>query len=60
MTASSATEGGKLAQYLTFWLGSEVFGMDIRAVREMIEIILRAQGRWDGIVESYLNEETQA
>lgn len=30
------------------------------AVREMIEIILRAQGRWEGIVESYLNEETQA
>jgi len=24
-------------QYLTFWLGSEVFGMDIRTVREIIQ-----------------------
>ena len=27
----------KPAQYLTFWLGSEVFGMDIRTVREIIQ-----------------------
>jgi purine-binding chemotaxis protein CheW len=25
------------AQYLTFWLGEEVFGMDIRTVREIIQ-----------------------
>jgi len=25
------------AQYLTFWLGTEVFGMDIRTVREIIQ-----------------------
>lgn len=37
MTAPTAADGGKLAQYLTFWLGSEVFGMDIGAVREIIQ-----------------------
>ncbi len=30
-------DGDKPAQYLTFWLGSEVFGMDIRTVREIIQ-----------------------
>jgi purine-binding chemotaxis protein CheW len=37
MTQTTAVDGGKLAQYLTFWLGSEVFGMDIRSVREIIQ-----------------------
>ncbi len=27
----------RLSQVLTFWLGSEVFGMDIRTVREIIQ-----------------------
>jgi purine-binding chemotaxis protein CheW len=32
-----AAAGGTGAQYLTFSLGSEVFGMDIRTVREIIQ-----------------------
>ena len=28
------------------------------AVRELVELILRAQGRWDAIVEAYLDEAT--
>jgi len=32
----AAGAGDQPAQYLTFWLGSEVFGMDIRTVREII------------------------
>jgi purine-binding chemotaxis protein CheW len=33
-----ATGGGAApAQYLTFWLGDEVLGMDIRTVREIIQ-----------------------
>ena len=32
-----AATADKPAQYLTFWLGSEVFGMDIRTVREIIQ-----------------------
>jgi purine-binding chemotaxis protein CheW len=34
---TAAADAGRLEQYLTFWLGSEVFGMDIRAVREIIQ-----------------------
>ena len=37
MNHSKAADVGNLAQYLTFWLGEEVFGMDIRAVREIIQ-----------------------
>ena len=37
MNPTVADDAGKLAQYLTFWLGDEVFGMDIRAVREIIQ-----------------------
>ena len=37
MTHPSSADAGKLAQFLTFWLGDDVFGMDIRAVREIIQ-----------------------
>jgi purine-binding chemotaxis protein CheW len=38
MNQQPPTSGGdKPAQYLTFWLGNEVFGMDIRTVREIIQ-----------------------
>jgi purine-binding chemotaxis protein CheW len=37
MNQPLAKDGDKPAQYLTFWLGSEVFGMDIRTVREIIQ-----------------------
>ena len=38
MTPSTAKgEGGVPSQHLTFWLGEEVFGMDIRTVREIIQ-----------------------
>jgi purine-binding chemotaxis protein CheW len=30
--------GGAPAQFLTFWLGNEVLGMDIRTVREIIQV----------------------
>jgi purine-binding chemotaxis protein CheW len=37
-TESQAAAGiSPPAQYLTFWLGQEVFGMDIRTVREIIQ-----------------------
>ncbi|MBK1713515.1 chemotaxis protein CheW [Rubrivivax gelatinosus] len=39
-TAGSTTAdaaGHAPAQFLTFWLGEEVFGMDIRSVREIIQ-----------------------
>ena len=41
-TATATAEGGTVteaapAQFLTFWLGDEVFGMDIRTVREIIQ-----------------------
>jgi purine-binding chemotaxis protein CheW len=32
-----AASGTRPLQYLTFWLGNEVFGMDIRTVREIIQ-----------------------
>lgn len=32
-----AAGGARPLQYLTFWLGNEVFGMDIRTVREIIQ-----------------------
>ena len=32
-----ATAAGVPAQFLTFWLGEEVYGMDIRSVREIIQ-----------------------
>jgi len=35
--AGPATATGTPAQFLTFWLGTEVFGMDIRSVREIIQ-----------------------
>jgi purine-binding chemotaxis protein CheW len=37
MSQPVPTDGTRPAQYLTFWLGQEVFGMDIRAVREIIQ-----------------------
>lgn len=37
MSSASASGSGKLLQYLTFWLGEDVFGMDIRSVREIIQ-----------------------
>lgn len=37
MTKPEEPESGKLAQYLTFWLGEDIFGMDIRSVREIIQ-----------------------
>lgn len=37
MTHDTSATADKPAQYLTFWLGSEVFGMDIRTVREIIQ-----------------------
>jgi purine-binding chemotaxis protein CheW len=36
-TGGPAAGGDAPAQYLTFWLGEEVFGMDIRTVREIIQ-----------------------
>jgi len=35
--ASKAAAQERPAQVLTFWLGAEVFGMDIRTVREIIQ-----------------------
>ena len=35
--AGQAAAAGVPAQFLTFWLGEEVFGMDIRSVREIIQ-----------------------
>ncbi len=37
MNPTETAASSPLAQYLTFWLGHEVFGMDIRAVREIIQ-----------------------
>ncbi len=37
MTQPNPTTGTAPAQYLTFWLGDEVLGMDIRTVREIIQ-----------------------
>lgn len=37
MDKATTGEGPRMAQYLTFWLGEEVFGMDIRTVREIIQ-----------------------
>lgn len=34
---SSTADGQVPAQFLTFWLGEEVFAMDIRTVREIIQ-----------------------
>lgn len=34
---NSPDQGRTPAQYLTFWLGEEVFAMDIRTVREIIQ-----------------------
>lgn len=34
---ASKSGGGVPAQFLTFWLGDEVLGMDIRTVREIIQ-----------------------
>jgi len=34
---SGRSHGGVPAQFLTFWLGDEVLGMDIRTVREIIQ-----------------------
>ena len=34
------------------WVSSAVAGRG--AVRELVELVLKAQGRWDGLVESYL------
>jgi purine-binding chemotaxis protein CheW len=36
-TASGSAVAPAPAQYLTFWLGEEVLGMDIRTVREIIQ-----------------------
>ena len=36
-TVADAAVAAPPAQYLTFWLGDEVFGMDIRTVREIIQ-----------------------
>ncbi len=35
--AAAAAAANKPAQFLTFWLGPEVFGVDIRTVREIIQ-----------------------
>jgi len=35
--SSQPLAGPRPLQYLTFWLGNEVFGMDIRTVREIIQ-----------------------
>ncbi|HMW22532.1 MAG TPA: chemotaxis protein CheW [Burkholderiaceae bacterium] len=37
MAQAPADKGDRPLQYLTFWLGEEVFGMDIRTVREIIQ-----------------------
>ena len=37
MTQPNPINGTAPAQYLTFWLGDEVLGMDIRTVREIIQ-----------------------
>ncbi|MCK6426843.1 MAG: chemotaxis protein CheW [Burkholderiaceae bacterium] len=37
MTSVAGEAGERPLQYLTFWLGEEVFGMDIRTVREIIQ-----------------------
>jgi len=34
---AGAVAGASPAQFLTFWLGDEVLGMDIRTVREIIQ-----------------------
>lgn len=36
-TGIKAVAGSTPAQYLTFWLGEEMFGMDIRTVSEIIQ-----------------------
>jgi purine-binding chemotaxis protein CheW len=36
-TATPGTASAPPAQFLTFWLGDEVLGMDIRTVREIIQ-----------------------
>jgi purine-binding chemotaxis protein CheW len=37
MSQPQTDAAARPAQYLTFWLGEEVFGMDIRTVREIIQ-----------------------
>jgi purine-binding chemotaxis protein CheW len=37
LPGGQAAASGAPSQYLTFWLGEEVFGMDIRTVREIIQ-----------------------
>jgi purine-binding chemotaxis protein CheW len=37
MSDPKSAAGEPASQVLTFWLGTEVFGMDIRAVREIIQ-----------------------
>lgn len=37
MNQQATASGTAPAQYLTFWLGDEVLGMDIRTVREIIQ-----------------------
>jgi len=37
VTSTAKGEGDAPSQHLTFWLGEEVFGMDIRTVREIIQ-----------------------
>ena len=36
-SSANSVDSAELTQYLTFWLGSEVFGLEIRAVREIIQ-----------------------
>ena len=40
------------------WVGERAGGDG--AARELVELVLRAQGRWDGLVASYLAEGRQA
>jgi 3-deoxy-D-manno-octulosonate 8-phosphate phosphatase (KDO 8-P phosphatase) len=49
--ADAAFETREHAQYVTTALGG--FG----AVREVIELILKSQGRWDDLIKKYLDAD---
>ena len=49
--ANAVEEAKQRADYITRAPGGS------GAVREIVELILKAQGRWEGLVESYLTEK---
>ena len=40
----------------TVWTGSAAIDGGRGAVREFIELVLRAQGRWDGVTRDYFEK----